>query len=344
LTRPPAGGRLPVPMAENDPNAPTPAEVPVGSPALPLSRADLHLHTNASIFKYFKAANTHDSYNDPDETYRLAKARGMDFVTFSDHDTVEGCLRFQDRHPDLTDFFVSAEIETKFPKTGHRIHVNVFDLSREQHRVIDKKRKNIFDLVDYLRAENLLFSANHLFQSYRMRQAPEEFFTTMLSLFDVFEVKNGSMAYQHNALVEDLLTVAKTKKGSLALVGGSDAHTYPPVASVFTLAPGATWKEFLASIRDGKSLAWGSEMGFTRVLGDVYELLAKYYWSVTKLKNPEFTTGEKARHFILAAAALPLNVAGVPAAIWSLNYAKQLALTRGLKSRFTRIGLSGGER
>ena len=178
------------------------------------------------MFKYFKAGNTRDSYNDPDETYRLAKSRGMDFVTFTDHDTVAGCLKFQDRHPDYADFFVSAEIETFFPRTGHRIHVNVFDLSLPQWKVIDRKRRNIFDLVEYLRSESLLYSANHLFQSYRMRQAPEDFFTTMLELFDVFEVKNGSMAYQHNALVEDLLTAAKEKRGSLALLGGSDAHIH----------------------------------------------------------------------------------------------------------------------
>jgi predicted metal-dependent phosphoesterase TrpH len=306
---------------------------------LPLARADLHLHTEASIFKYFRAGNTHDSYNDPDETYRLAKARGMDFVTFSDHDTVDGCLRFLDRHPDLTDFFVSEEVETFFPRTGQRIHVNVFDLSLAQHHVIARKRRNIFGLVEYLRSESLLFSANHLFQSYRMRQAPEDFVTTMLTLFDVFEVKNGSMAYQHNALVADVLNVAKQKRGSLALVGGSDAHTYPPIASVFTLAPGNSWREFLASIRQGRCLAWGTEMGFTRVLGDVYENLGKYYRSVTRFRNPEFTTAEKARHFVIAAASLPFNVAGVPAAIYSLNYAKQVALTRRLKSRFRRRGL-----
>ncbi len=306
---------------------------------LPLARADLHLHTEASIFKYFRAGNTRDSYNDPDEAYRLAKARGMDFVTFSDHDTVDGCLRFLDRRPNLTDFFVSEEVETFFLKTGHRIHVNVFDLTLAQHNVIAKKRRNIFDLVEYLRSENLLYSANHLFQSYRTRQAPEDFITTMLSLFDVFEVKNGSMAYQHNALVADLLNVAKQKRGSLALVGGSDSHTYPPIASVFTLAPGKSWKEFLASVRQGRCLAWGTEMGFTRVLGDVYENLGKYYRSVTKFRNPEFTAAEKARHFVIAAASLPFNVAGVPAAIYSLNYAKQLALTRRLKTRFHRRGL-----
>ena len=311
------------------------------TPALPLSRADLHLHTNASIFKYFRAGNTRDSYNDPDETYRLAKARGMDFVTFTDHDTVDGCLKFQDRHPDSPDFFVSAEIETFFPRTGHRIHVNVFDLVLHQWKVINVKRRNIFDLVEYLRSENLLYSANHLFQSYRMRQAPEDFFTKMLELFDVFEVKNGSMAYQHNALVEDLLTAAKEKRGSLALIGGSDAHTYPPVASVFTMAPGATWKEFLGFVREGECLSWGTEMGFTNVLGDVYKLLGRYYTSVVDFKNPEFTPMEKARHFLIALASVPFNAAGVPAAVYSLNYAKQVALSRTLKARFDRKGLSG---
>ncbi len=306
---------------------------------LPLARADLHLHTDASIFKYFRAANTRDSYNDPEETYRLAKARGMDFVTFTDHDTVDGCLKFLDRHPDLTDFFVSEEVETFFPKTGQRAHVNVFDLTLAQHNVISRKRRSIFELVDYLRSERLLYSANHLFQSYRVRQAPEDFVTTMLSLFDVFEVKNGSMAYQHNALVADLLDVARRKNGSLALVGGSDAHTYPPIASVFTLAPGKTWKEFLAAVRQGRCLAWGTEMGFRNVLGDVYENLGKYYRSVTRFRNPDYTAAEKARHFVIAAASLPFNVAGVPAAIYSLNYAKQLAVTRRLKSRFRRRGV-----
>jgi len=319
------------------PQTPASAE---GEPVRPLARADLHVHTNASIFKYFRAANSRDSYSDPDEVYRLCKARGMDFVTFTDHDTVEGCLRFQDRHPELTDFFVSAEIETVFPKTGHRIHVNVLDLDRHQHSVINRKRRNIFDLVEYLRSEGLLYSANHLFQSYRMRQAPETFVSTMLDLFDVFEVKNGSMAYQHNALVEDVLRAAKEKKGSLALVGGSDAHTYPPVASVFTLAPGTTWKDFLVSIREGRCLSWGAEMGFTEVLGDVYENLGRFYRSVTDFRNPDFTAAEKARHFLLAAAALPINAAGVPAAILSLNYAKQIALSKGFQRRFAKKGLT----
>jgi hypothetical protein len=81
-------------------------------------------------------------------------------------------------------------------------------------------------------------------------------------------------------------------------------------------------------------------MGFTEVLGDVYENLGRFYRSVTDFRNPDFTAAEKARHFLLAAAALPINAAGVPAAILSLNYAKQIALSKGFQRRFARKGLT----
>ena len=55
-------------------------------------KADLHCHSVYSTFKYFRIANTRDSYNRPEEVYRLAKERGMDFVTITDHDSIDGCL------------------------------------------------------------------------------------------------------------------------------------------------------------------------------------------------------------------------------------------------------------
>ena len=94
-------------------------------------------------------------------------------------------------------------------------------------------------------------------------------------------------------------------------------------------------------MRAGECLSWGVEMGFTKVLGDVYKLLGKYYSTVVDFRNPEFTTAEKARHFLIALASVPFNAAGVPAAVYSLNYAKQLALSRRLKAHFEKKGLSG---
>src|SRR5262247_2305448 len=122
-------------------------------------KADLHCHSVYSTFKYFRIANTRDSYNRPEEVYRLAKERGMDFVTLTDHDSIDGCLYLLNEHPDLTDFFISEEVETWFPDTRQRIHVNVFDIDEKQHDEIARRRRNIYDLHEYLREERIIASA-----------------------------------------------------------------------------------------------------------------------------------------------------------------------------------------
>jgi predicted metal-dependent phosphoesterase TrpH len=291
-------------------------------------KADLHCHSVYSTFKYFRIANTRDSYNRPEEVYRIAKERGMDYVTITDHDSIDGCLYFLNKRPDLPDFFISEEVETYFPETRQRIHVNVFDIDEEQHAEIQRRRENIYDLHEYIREENLIASANHMFQNYRMRNSPRHYFEEMLRMFDIFEVKNGAMASQHNRLVEDLMSVVREKRGSVSLVAGSDAHTLGPLALVYTVAEATTVRDFLEKVRGGECFVWGTEMGFRELLSDVYRMVFRYYGSVLDWRNPEFTRGEKARHLALAAMGAPLSAAGVPFAITSLNYLKQIFVSR----------------
>jgi predicted metal-dependent phosphoesterase TrpH len=291
-------------------------------------KADLHCHSVYSTFKYFRIANTRDSYNRPEEVYRVAKERGMDFVTITDHDSIDGCLYLLNKRPDLPDFFISEEVETYFPETRQRIHVNVFDIDEEQHAEIQRRRENIYDLHDYIRDEKIIASANHMFQNYRMRNSPRHYFEEMLRMFDIFEVKNGAMATQHNRLVEDLMAVVREKRGSVSLVAGSDAHTLAPLALVYTVAEAANVREFLEKVRGGECFVWGTEMGFRELLSDVYSMVFRYYGSVLDWRNPEFTRGEKARHLALAAMGAPFSAAGVPFAITSLNYLKQIFVSR----------------
>ena len=295
-----------------------------------LRKADLHCHSVYSTFKYFRIANTRDSYNRPEEVYRVAKERGMDFVTLTDHDSIDGCLYLLNEHPDLTDFFISEEVETWFPDTRQRIHVNVFDINERQHAEIHRLRENIYDLHAYLRQERILASANHMFQNYRMRNSPRQYLEEMLRMFDVFEVKNGAMASQHNRLIEDLMAVVSEKRGAVSLVAGSDAHTLAPLALVYTVAEAETYTDFLDKVRAGECFVWGSEMGFKVLLSDVYRMVFRYYGSVLDLKNPEFTRGEKARHLALAAVGAPFSAAGVPFALTSLNYLKQIFVSKML--------------
>lgn len=291
-------------------------------------KADLHCHSVYSTFKYFRIANTRDSYNRPEEVYRLAKERGMDFVTITDHDSIDGCLALLDRYPDLEDFFISEEVETWFPDTRQRIHINVFDIDEKQHEEIQRRRHNIYDLHEYLRQERIISSANHMFQNYRMRNSPRRYFEEMLRMFDIFEVKNGAMTSHHNRLVEDLMAVVREKRGAVSLVAGSDAHTLGPLARVYTVAEAASISEFLEKVRTGACFVWGNEMGFRTLLSDVYRMVFRYYGSVLDWRNPEFTSAEKARHLALAAVGAPFSAAGVPLAVMTLNYLKQIFVTK----------------
>src|SRR3990172_60481 len=75
-------------------------------------KADLHVHSYHSGYSTsLRLFRSRDSYSDPEEIYRLAKARGMDLVTITDHDSIDGCLELLDRHPDREDFIVGEEIE-----------------------------------------------------------------------------------------------------------------------------------------------------------------------------------------------------------------------------------------
>src|SRR5262252_9360696 len=306
----------------------TDAETPAWFADKRFRKADLHCHSVYSTFKYFRIANTRDSYNRPEEVYRLAKERGMDFVTITDHDSIDGCLALLDRHPDLKDFFISEEVETWFPETRQRIHVNVFDIDEKQHDEIQRRRRNIYDLHEYIREEGILASANHMFQNYRMRNSPRRYFEEMLRMFDVFEVKNGAMTSHHNRLVEDLMAVVREKRGAVSLVAGSDAHTLAPLARVYTVAEAQTVSDFLEKVRTGACFVWGVEMGFRMLLSDVYRMVFRYYGSVLDWKNPEFSGAEKARHLALAAVGAPFSAAGVPLAVTTLNYLKQIFVTK----------------
>ena len=61
----------------------------------PATRADLHCHSTASAISKLgvqRALGLPECATPPDEVYALAKRRGMDFVTITDHDTIDGAL------------------------------------------------------------------------------------------------------------------------------------------------------------------------------------------------------------------------------------------------------------
>ncbi len=124
------------------------------------SRADLHVHSRYSDRPsewLLRRIGSAECYTTPQEVYRRAKAAGMDFVTISDHNCIEGALEIAH----LPDTFVSCEVTTYFPDDNAKFHLLVTGISEAQFAEIDCLRVDIRELRDYLVAEDIVHSLAH---------------------------------------------------------------------------------------------------------------------------------------------------------------------------------------
>ncbi len=254
----------------------------------------------------------------------------MDFVAITDHDSIDGCLALLGARPELApQVIIGEEVETRFPDTGQWIHVNVFGLDEAAHREVQRLRPNVYDLVGFLRRRGLLHVLNHPFLSYRFQKRPRAYVEEILDLFDHFEAGNSTMAPGHTEAAEAMLEYARAVGLRKTAVAGSDAHHPGDVASSFTLAPGATPAEWLASVARGDCLFSTARTGFPRLLANVYRAVGAYYLGLAKGPG---RAGMTPINYLAAAAFLPgATVLGIPAVLICLNEVRQrgvLALTR----------------
>src|SRR5918992_250322 len=115
---------------------------------------DLHLHSRASgtatnwwVKGLGADVEARESYTPPEEAYRMAKGAGMDFVTLTDHETIDGALTLA-HHPD---FFAGEEVSAYLPEEGGYVDVLLYGLDGEAHREAQARRGDAHELVAYLR-------------------------------------------------------------------------------------------------------------------------------------------------------------------------------------------------
>ena len=300
--------------------------------------AGLHVHTRFSPNHTFRALDAGDSYSDPEDVYRVAKQRGMDLVTFTDHDTIDGCLSFLDKMGEQPDFFISEEVETYLPELSARIHVNVFDLDERQHREIQGVRKNLHDLVAYLKQEDLLFSLNHIFRSSRRdRTRMNGLMKQIVLLFDCFEVLNGSQLRNHNDFWLDAVKKWRSEGAAKAFVGGSDAHTLRRIGKTFTAAPASDCESFLKAIREGRSVSGGEHGDFVGTAFDAMEVVLRYTKDLYFGNGVNLPKARRLRHMAVTATILPWTglISGVSTAV---SMRKQTKMIRVLGRDMEKTG------
>src|SRR5947209_5028636 len=108
-----------------------------------MSKCDLHIHSRFSARSeewLFRRFDFPDSCSEPLAIYNELRRQGMDFVTITDHDCIDGCLEIADK-PDV---FISEEITAYFPHDSCKIHVLVWGITEAQHADLTLLRANIF--------------------------------------------------------------------------------------------------------------------------------------------------------------------------------------------------------
>jgi len=200
-----------------------------------------------------------ECYSPPEEVYATLKRRGMDLVTLTDHDSIDGAEALR-RYPD---FFLSEEVTCHMP-SGTEIHVGVYDITERQHIQLQRRRDDLLSLIIYLTEKRLFFSINHMFSSLTGRREFEDF-AWFEQYFPAVETLNGHMLAPSNR------HAARLARGlRKAQVGGSDAHTLASLATAFTEVPGARDKEdFLAGLRSQRSRAVGESGNYWKLTRDV---------------------------------------------------------------------------
>lgn len=225
-------------------------------------RCDVHVHSyysgfvNQPILRHLGR----DSYSPPLEVYEAAKRRGMDLVTLSDHDSIEGAQQLLGR----PDFFMSEEVTCVMDgQTGQGervLHLGVLGISEAQHAAISMRRTDPGRLVSYLEEQEIAWCVNHLFSPLTGPRQMSDF-SFALSRARALETRNGMMPEATNEFA-----AREALRRGMGTIGGSDAHAIPSVARAFTVVGGAqSAAEFLAGVREGRAVAEGRS-GSTAVL------------------------------------------------------------------------------
>src|ERR1700726_555333 len=153
------------------------------------AKVDLHIHSKFSdrsaewIFRRFEFP---DSYSDPNVLYRRLKEKGMSYVTFTDHNRIDGCLEIAE-HPDT---FISEEVTAQFPDDNVKVHLLLWNLTEAQHIEIQRVRRNVFELREYLAQAGIHHAVAHPLYDMN-RQLTADHVQKLILLFKHFEGVNG---------------------------------------------------------------------------------------------------------------------------------------------------------
>ena len=254
-------------------------------------RADLHLHTRHSARAtdwLLRKVDFPASCSAPREVYRAMRQKGFDFVTFTDHDTIDGCLEIADQ-PGV---FLSEEITAFFPEDDVKVHLLAWGITEAQHAEIQRLRRDIYDLARLLKEQDIAHAVAHPFWPVDERLSVDHWERLVL-LFRHFETVNGlrdpllgqtaefALSRLTPSDIERFATERKLEPlwdepWKKAFTGGSDDKGGIYLGRAWTEAEGRTAHEFLSALREGKCRPGGEGGGPLVMAHSLYSVIFEF--------------------------------------------------------------------
>jgi glycosyltransferase involved in cell wall biosynthesis/predicted metal-dependent phosphoesterase TrpH len=216
-------------------------------------KVDMHCHSTASQESKLgvqRAAGMPECATPPHEVYELAKRRGMDFVTITDHDTIAGVLEIADR-PDV---FISEELTAHFRGEPQAVHVLCYGITCEDHEWLQAHSGDVELCAGYMYEQEIVCALAH---PYYTVSAPltARHRRRLAELFAIWEIRNGARAQELN---RPAATYVATREG--IGIGGSDDHAGVDIGRTYSETPPAgTPRDFLEHLRRGEVFARGEQ-------------------------------------------------------------------------------------
>jgi len=239
-------------------------------------KCDMHVHSGASkqsarwILRTLKAP---ESFTPPELIYHLAKKRGMDLVTITDVNTIDGVMKICD----LPDVFISEEISALLPETKKPVHILAYNITPGQHEEMALLRDNAFQLLEYMSDRKIANSLAHPFYFAGEDLSSGEW-KELVSRVMLVEGRNGT-----RALWENTASMQMSKKimgdGFNRFTAGSDDHCGRFI--------GFTWTQttceknspalFLEQVAAGEGQLHGDHGSAVRSSYAVYSIAYSFY-------------------------------------------------------------------
>ncbi|MBN1352706.1 glycosyltransferase [candidate division KSB1 bacterium] len=254
-----------------------------------MAKIDLHVHSKYSEHPsewFLQRIGARESYTEPEYIYKVSKERGMDFVTLTDHNNIDGALFLKEKHPD--DVIIGVESTTYFPEDDCKIHLLCYDINESQFLEIQRLRPNMYELREYIRDEAIAHSVAHATFSVNGKLTIRHL-EKLILLFDVFEGINGGRNFlfnhnwmeilhkltpEHISMLRDKYDIEPMSSDPWvkSFTGGSDDHAGLFVGNTYTLAPAETVTDIVDCIKRKKTSADGKHNNYKMLAFMVYKV------------------------------------------------------------------------